>query len=302
MTTQTATGVEEKIARLIGGINNLPTPPIVFTQIQKVLSDPNTSAYNIASILQEDPAITAKVLKLTNSAYYGLSQTVESVKQAVVIIGMTAIRDLVLSASMFEAFSSDRLDKEFQDYFWRHSLATAFAARLLAHSLKPKALLDPEAGFSGGLLHDIGKMVISVYMTDEAAQIKSLKQENPKRYDYDIEEAVLGYNHTQIGALLAQHWNLPDKLVHTIKFHHLPHLRENQENTLPCLVNASNYLATSTFDIEPEGEQEESVEPIREETQKTLNLTSAELQVFMPRLREEYAKAETFMEMAKGAA
>lgn len=301
MTTQ-ATGAEDKIASLVGGINNLPTPPIVFTQIQKVLNDPNTSAYEIGSILQEDPAITAKVLKMTNSAYYGLSQTVESVKQAVVIVGLNSIRNLVLSASMFEAFKSNQIDQEFQDFFWRHSLATAFAARLLAHSLKSKIYFEPESGFSAGLLHDIGKMVISVYMSDPAAQIKSRKQADPFNYDHKIEEDIIGYNHCRIGDLLAQHWKLPSKLIEAIKYHHHPQLNENKENNLPYLINMANYLATMTFDVDPEEGNEGLVEPVNEEALGMAGLSEAELHSYIAKLREEYSKAETFIEMAKGAA
>lgn len=301
MSTQVTTGVEEKIAPLIGGINNLPTPPIVFSQIQKVLSDPNTSAYEIGSILQEDPAITAKVLKLTNSAYYGLSQTVESVRQAVVIVGLEAIKNLVLSASMFKAFSSDQIDREFQDYFWRHSLATAFGARLLGRTLKSRQTFDAESGFSAGLLHDIGKMVISVYMIEQARQIKDLKAKNPKRPDREIEEEILGYDHTHIGALLAEHWKLPAKLIEAIKFHHFPQLRENEDNNLPFLVNMANYLATLTFDVDLNEEKKAGIELVREETLAFVGISKEKLNAFTFHLRDEYAKAETFMEMAKGA-
>lgn len=300
MTTLADTNAEEKVAKLIGGVNNLPTPPIVFTQIQKVLNNPKTSAYEIGSILQEDPAISAKVLKMTNSAFYGLSQTVESVKQAVVIVGLEAIKNLVLSASMFKAFSSDQLDLEFQDYFWRHSLATAFAARLLA--LKPQAEIsfDAESGFSAGLLHDIGKMVISVYMADEAAKIKSLRERNPECPEYKVEEAVLGCNHTQIGALLGTQWKLPDKLIEAIKFHHFPQLREDEENNLPYLIHLSNYLAIKTFDVDEESRELPPKGLLAEGVLNSVGISQAKLDSLVQNLHEEYTKAETFMEMAKG--
>ena len=112
MTTMTTSALEERISQVIGGINNLPTPPVVFTQIQKVVNNPNTSAYDIASILQEDPAISAKVLKLTYSAFYGIPRAVESVKQSVVIIGLEAVKNLVLSASVFDAFSKEQINPE----------------------------------------------------------------------------------------------------------------------------------------------------------------------------------------------
>ena len=104
MTTAT---VDNRVKQVVSNIRNLPTPPIVFQQIQKVLDDPNVSATQIAKILSEDPAMSVKVLKLTNSAFYGLSREVESVKQAVVIVGLEAVRNLVLSASVFDMFKGE---------------------------------------------------------------------------------------------------------------------------------------------------------------------------------------------------
>ncbi len=290
-------GIEVKISSVVGGINNLPTPPMVFSQIQKVLNNPNTSAFDIAAILQEDPAISAKVLKLTNSAYYGLPNEVESVKQAVVIVGLEAIKNLVLSASVFDAFSSEQLDKEYQDLFWRHSLGTAFASRLLAHKLKAKATFDAEAAFSGGMLHDIGKMVISVYMSDEASKIAELKKQKSDTSDHAIEEEVLGYNHMQIGALLGKEWKLPQKLIEAVSFHHYPQINES-DNNLPYLICLANYLTHLTFDYDPEVNNH--IEPIEEGVFTFVGTTRDDLIDCTDMLREEYGKSETFMAMAKG--
>ena len=123
MTTLT---IENRVKQVVSNIRNLPTPPIVFHQIQKVLNDPKVSAAQVAAILAEDPAMSVKVLKMTNSAFYGLSREIESVKQAVVIIGMEAIRNLVLSASVLDMFKGKNTDQEFQEKFWRHSLAASW--------------------------------------------------------------------------------------------------------------------------------------------------------------------------------
>lgn len=299
MTTHTIdAGVEEKINRVVGGINNLPTPPIVFSQIQKVLNNPNTSAFDIAALLQEDPAMSAKVLKLTNSAYYGLAREIESVKQAVVIVGLEAVKNLVLSASVFEAFSKEQLDKEFQDVFWRHSLGTAFAGRIIAMKLHAKAGFDAEAAFSGGMLHDIGKMIISVYMPEDAVKIKELKVQKPNTPDGDIEEAILGYNHSQIGALLGKQWKLPSKLIEAIQCHHHPMVIELAENSLPYLIHMANYLTKMTFDYDPN--EDTYVEPVDAEALATVGVNEEQLLEIADPLRVEYGKSETFMEMAKG--
>lgn len=300
MTTTTTTTIEEQISQVIGGITHLPTPPVVFTQIQKVVNNPNTSAYDIASILQEDMAISAKVLKLTNSAFYGIPRAVESVKQAVVIIGLEAVKNLVLSASVFDAFSKEQVDPEFQDAFWRHSLATAFAARTLAHRVKTQQGFDSERGFSAGLLHDIGKMVISVYMPKQGKEINRLHEANPTRPEYAAEEEVLGYNHAQIGAFLGEKWALPPALVEAIRFHHFPELNDKSQNSLPNLIHMADYLARITFDVDPESGDESHIQAIGDRVTQMTGVSSADLHKFMPVLREEFFKSETFMELAKG--
>ncbi|HHI03481.1 MAG TPA: HDOD domain-containing protein, partial [candidate division Zixibacteria bacterium] len=108
MTTSTTAAPENRVKQLIGNIRNLPTPPIVFEQIQKVINKPETSVGDIASILSEDPAMSVKVLKLTNSAFYGLQREIDSVKHAVMIIGLEAVKNLVLSASVLNMFKADQ--------------------------------------------------------------------------------------------------------------------------------------------------------------------------------------------------
>jgi len=299
MSTQNATGAYTEISRLVGGIEALPTPPIVFTQIQSTLNDPSASAYDMAAILQEDAAMSAKVLRLTNSAYYGLTRTIESVKQAVVLVGVEAVKNLVLSASVFEMFSEKQIDREFQDYFWRHSLATAFGARLLARKLETKVGFDPEAGFSGGLLHDIGKMVISVYMTDARDKIKELKEQKPDVPDHAIEGEILGYNHSQIGATLGDKWQLPSKLIETIEFHHFPQTTPTADNTLPYLIHMADYLSKLAFEVDP-GEEEPQIEPMQDEVMDLAGVTEEDVVRLIQSVREEYTKAETFMAMARG--
>jgi putative nucleotidyltransferase with HDIG domain len=299
MGTQAVCEAQRKIGGIIGGINTLPTPPIVFTQIQKVLNNPRASALDIAAILQEDAAMSAKVLRMTNSAYYGLTRSIESVRQAVVIMGLEALKSLVLSASVFEMFSDGRIDRDFNDYFWRHSLATAFAGRLLARSLFQKHNFDSEAGFSAGLLHDIGKMVMLIYLADDHHTVRSLRKEHPDIPDYRHEEKSLGYTHADIGSLVGQHWKLPPSIVTAIEYHHYPHRADPSGNNIPYLVHAANQLAIVTFEAEV---ADYLPAPISPEASAFLGISDADLVSMIEPLREEYGKAQTFVEMAQGSA
>ena len=286
-------GLENKVRQVVSNIHNLPTPPIVFHQIQKVINQHNTSAGQIAAVLQEDPAMSVKVLKLTNSAFYGLTREVDSVKQAVVIVGLEAIKNLVLSASVLEMFKGKEIDEEYQGQFWRHSLATAFCGRLMARSWRNSGIVDPDAAFSAGLLHDIGKMIISCFLSDEFKLLKSARSENPGLSDYVLEEQVLGYNHSQIGGFLAVQWKLPPKLGDAITNHHNP-THSLGGNPLAYIIHVADIVSRRTFNDTFENS---ALDPMPEALD-FLAVSAEDVISFEDKLREEYVKAETFMAMA----
>ncbi len=285
---------QNKVKQVISNIRNLPTPPIVFNQIQNALSQPNVSAGQVAAILSEDPAMSAKVLKLTNSAFYGLAREIESVKQAIVVIGLEAVRNLVLSASVMEMFTGDNIDPAYQEHYWRHSLATASASRILAKNAKALSGLDGDAAFSAGLLHDIGKMVIACFLPNEFKQIAAKRKEDATAPDFVIEEQVLGFTHAQIGGYLATQWKLPAKLNYAIIFHHRPDLCPMDE-PLPFIVNLANYLAKKTFYDKSE---ELQVGTVAEAVLTKLSLTENDLDQLTEQLRNDFLKSETFLHLA----
>ena len=286
--------IDNKARQVISNIRNLPTPPIVFHQIQKVIKDPKVSAAQIASILAEDPAMSVKVLKLTNSAYYGLSREIDSVRQAVVIVGMEAIKNLVLSASVLDMFKGQNNDQEFQEKFWRHSLAVAVCSRILARQLRSRGVADPDAAFSCGLLHDIGKIVIQCYLPEEFKRFSEERAKDKESATFEVEERVLGYNHTQIGALLAVQWKLPHTLADAVTYHHHPQLNESQD-VMPYIIHIGNHIAKKTlydrFEQHLIGKLEQGI-------LQYMNVNEADLDKYGEQLREEYLKAETFMKMA----
>ena len=290
MTTMT---VENRVRQVVSNIRNLPTPPVVFHQIQKVLNDPKVSAAQVAAILAEDPAMSVKVLKMTNSAFYGLSREIESVKQAVVIIGMEAIRNLVLSASVLDMFKGKANDQDFQEKFWRHSLATAFCSRILTRRLRSRGIVDPDTAFSSGLLHDIGKIVLCCFLPTEYEKFAVERAKDRKSASFEIEERILGYTHAQIGSLLAVQWKLPTKLGESITFHHQPELPAVPE-PICYMVHLANYIAKKTF---YEGDDEDLIGHINPGALAFVGATDKDVAEITEHLREEYLKSETFMSM-----
>ncbi|MFQ6007522.1 MAG: HDOD domain-containing protein [Candidatus Zixiibacteriota bacterium] len=286
--------VDNKVKRVVSNIRNLPTPPIVFHQMEKVINSPKATAGQVAAVLSEDPAMSAKVLKLTNSAFYGLSREVDSVKQAVVIVGLEAIKNLVLSASVLDMFKGKNLDQESQEEFWRHSLATAVCGRILAEKVKSRGVVDPDSAFSAGLLHDIGKMVILCFLPEEYTLFKRERHINRDDPDYEIEQQVLGYNHAHIGGHLAAHWKLPARLGDAITFHHHPQLND-RDDPLVYLVHIANYLAQKTFCHQESSYLSRSLEP---SVLEYMLISESDMDEYGEALRKEYLKAETFMQLA----
>jgi len=291
MTTAT---VDNKVTQIISNIRNLPTPPIVFHQIQKVINDPKISAGHIASILSEDPAMSVKVLKLTNSAFYGLSREVESVKQAVVIVGLEAIKNLVLAASVLDMFKGKDLDEESQEKFWRHSLAVGFYGRLLARHPRVRGMIDPDSVFSGGLLHDIGKVVMSCFLKSQYAEFIQERQKDAETPTHEVEDRVLGYNHADIGGVLVQQWKLPSRLIEAVAFHHRPQLNTS-DDPIAYIVHVANYIAKKTFYNGDEKYLVGTMEPCAVDY---MQITDEDIESYSEKLLEEYVKAETFMKMA----
>ncbi len=298
MTQSTATS-ENKLKLIIDKVHNLPTPPIVFTQITKVINDPNTSAYEVGSIISEDPALTAKVLKLTNSSFYGIPRTITNVKQAIVILGLEAVKSLVISASVFDTFSKNsNLDTDYLENFWRHSLSVAFMSKIISRQKNSPSLLDTEMAFSAGLLHDIGKLIIISHLAREHQEIKTYLISDPTIPEHLAESEVMGFSHADLGSYLAAKWNLPENICKAILNHHTQSALKDEPET--SLIHLANFLAHE-LDISEEISHPNASE-FYDTAWATLNLDSSTSESMLDQLRTEYGKAETFVKMAQGLA
>jgi putative nucleotidyltransferase with HDIG domain len=293
----TASSVGEKAGALIEGVRDLPTPPLVFTQIVNVVDDPDTSAYEVAAIIAEDPAMSAKVLRITNSAFYGLSGTVNSVKQAVVIIGLNGVKSLVISTSVIDMFKGDQIGREFQDLFWRHSLVTAFGSRMLMRILKPGEFGTSELAFSTGLLHDIGKLVMYLQDPDACRLIQEQCATQPI-LELSAERETFGCTHADVGDKITAKWNLPSELSKAISYHHEP-LEYDDPTHLTDVVHVADALAYHALS---DGSIEVSAPGIAPEVFGRSGMKLEAAGEYLEMLKAEYIQAETFLNMARGAA
>ncbi len=220
-------------------IDSIPTLPEIVTRILGMIDDPTVSAYQLAAVISRDQSLVASVLRLVNSAYYGLRSRVTSVGRAVVLLGLGTIRNMVLAATLMNAFGEGRNSGGLnRKSLWRHSIATATAARLLAERT---GLLPPEDAFLAGLVHDIGRLVMDQYFPAELAEILRRLAENEGVGAREVEEEILGADHAELGRLVAEKWSLPPVAIRGIGYHHGP--ESEGWDTPGALVHASDLLA-----------------------------------------------------------
>jgi len=207
------------ILEQLEGIEQLPTLPVVARQIQKLIAHPNSSMMQIAQVISRDQAVSSRVIRLVNSAFYGLRGRVSSVQQAIVILGLNTVKNLTLGVSVVKAFEGNSNASIFdREQFWIHSFATAMGAKLMAEQLK---LREPEDYFLAGLLHDVGILVLDQFFHAEFVEI--LKQALLSKVEYpEAEKKAIGTNHAEVGEYLARRWQIPGFLGDCMRNHHQP--------------------------------------------------------------------------------
>lgn len=197
-------------------------------KINEVLRDPTANAADVGEIIRQDAALTAKTLKLVNSAFYGFPKKINSITRAIVILGFNKVKNVALSASIFDAFRGVTAKGFDLNQFWEHSLGVAIAAEVISQNLD---IDDQGDAFVAGLLHDIGKIIIASNLKNDFVRILQLIQSDDVLM-VEAEETVLGANHALIGKWLAERWKFPDNLCASTARHHQPRqAREHRELT-----------------------------------------------------------------------
>jgi len=227
-----------KIKRITESIISLPTLPTVVSKMIQLVDNPKTSAASLARLIYTDQALTARILKLANSAYYGFPREISTVNMAIVVLGFNTVKEMGLSLTVLEVFKGGGIDGMFDiSRFWQHSIACGSASRLIARRFRYH--LTSEA-FVAGLLHDIGKVILKQYMQAEFIDIIKKASEGKLSLE-EAEVETVGANHSQIGAWLAEKWNLPGIIVDCIACHHVP-WEAKKEPVMVAIVSVANYL------------------------------------------------------------
>lgn len=281
-----------EVKRIVERIQNLPTLPVVVTQILKMTTDPESNAQDVQKILSRDQSLSTKVLKLVNSAFYGYAGKIKTLQQAVVILGFETIKAVALSATVFSTFSEKSRAGFDRDAFWRHSIGTGVAARLLS---REQGMADPDEAFMAGIIHDVGKVVLDQYVSDEFQKVVDYVQENNVLI-YEAERKVLGTSHAQIGRWLATQWQLPADLTDVIFYHHQPSNAQKAPD-LTSIVHTADILAR-TLKLGSGGDNK--IPPLDPAAWSHLGMDQTTLKKLLSIIPSEFAKADVFIQMARG--
>jgi putative nucleotidyltransferase with HDIG domain len=243
-------GIADRTLRRIFGrhVNDLPTLPHVVSQVLGKTRNHDTNLDEVVNLISTDQALVSTYLRLVNSAFYGFSRRITTLKQAITLLGFRSVRNVVVNAGVVGIFRRRTFNNRYRHRLWDHSVACAVAARLLAERQRFQA---KEEAFTAGLLHDIGKVVIDQYAPKDSAAI--MRRVEAGFEPRAAEQEVLGCDHTKIGSWIAERWHLPKTLCSVIEHHHEPLVPEIPgDPELVRIVAAANGLCKIRRSEDPE--------------------------------------------------
>jgi putative nucleotidyltransferase with HDIG domain len=232
--------VSPKLRTLISTVTSLPSMPAVHTRLVESLANEEISSRELGEIIAEDVGMTAKILQLANSAYFGLYRYVASPSEAAVYLGVETIRALTLSTSVFSIFEKTRLTHFFIERLQRHSVVTGLLAHAIAKAEGlPRKISD--SSLVGGLLHDVGKLVLATNCPKEYSDVLASVSKDGVT-SHAAEQEIFGATHAEVGAYLLWLWGLPDTVCNAVAFHHNPAEERASTFTAPAAINVADAL------------------------------------------------------------
>jgi putative nucleotidyltransferase with HDIG domain len=280
--------LEKRLAKII----DLPTLSIVANNIILITQNPKSSALEVGRAISQDQALVSKILRIANSTFYGFPRKISTIPHAVVILGFANIRNLVLTASIFDTFQSKEGDGYFdREGFWKHSLACGVTSKLIAKRLGIKNL---EEVFIWGLLHDLGKLILDAYFREDFTRVVFLVKEK-EILIRDAEQQLLGFDHAAVGSLVANKWNLPPAVIKAIRFHHNPPLA-NESMRIVAIVHLADILCRA---IGMGNGGDSKVPSINEDSWKLLSLNKQIVKRLFLEMEQEITNAKALLAFIK---
>ncbi len=284
-----SSGQSTNILGLVNNTIELPTMPEVLLKLNDVIANSDASAADVATVVSKDPAVSTNILRIVNSAYYGLQVRVSSVSLAVSVMGFNMTKKVALKAAVFSAFGKRREKIQHFDpiAFWRHAVYAGVAARTLAANASAFADVHPEDIYIAGLLHDIGKIILMEKAAPRyLAMLRRAVQE--KRSETLVEAEDFGFTHADVGSVLAIKWSLPEDLAIAIRYHHSPS-RDPFHRSLSSLIHLADQLAWRAGTPSTVGT---TLAAMDNEVFGHIGLEPARVEELLPQIQEDFAASE----------
>jgi HD-like signal output (HDOD) protein len=275
-------GKSPTIEDLIEGSVQLGSLPTIFYQINEAVENPESSFAEFGHIISKDTALTARLLKIVNSSFFGFSSKVETISHAVTIVGMVQLRDLALVTAIINNFKGIPKDAVNMQSFWRHSIAAGLAGRVIGVYLKEA---NPERFYVLGLLHDLGRLLLYLAIPEQMSRV--LIKYSHGGLLHEAESDVLGWDHAEAGGRLLRKWNLPDRLVEGVLYHHNPSLAPRFP--LEAAVTHVADIVAQSLEFGNSGER--LVSPLDHEAWKMLGLPTSFLSSVVEQVGRQASEA-----------
>jgi len=276
----------------IRSISSIPTIPTVLEKITLLLQNPQTSADEIGRAITTDQSLSSKVLKLVNSAFYGFPGKISTITHAVVILGFSTIKNIVLTASIFDVFRKKGqagLGGFDMERFWMHSIACGAASQSLAKCIGSS---EREECFIAGLIHDVGKILLCQYLNEEFRAIVH-ETRSANSLFVDAEKRLFGVTHQEIGGVLCESWNLPENLQNAVKYHHTP--SKNRAYYLTTAIVHCADILVRALDMGNGGDNR--LPRLQDQVWQNLGLDNLSLPTLLENINDEVEKTKIFMQI-----
>lgn len=280
------------IHELITNSCTLPPMPVVATRVMRELMNPDASADSLSKIIETDQALVTRILKISNSAFYGCARKVSSIQLAIVVLGFNTLKNLVIATSTKSLYHQQ---SEAEQALWEHSLAVGVASHVLAAPFSPANL---ENAFTAGLLHDLGKLIL--YAREPEQYTTILKRQEQGVSCHTSEREAYGFTHADVGTVLANRWNLPETFEAAIGLHHsldAPefHKLKPQPKELTALINLADGVTKQLLAPADEG-VEPPVDGI-EAAMETLNAAKDQVDGYVAMIKETFEAEKGLFEL-----
>jgi len=279
-----------ELNQLIMNANDLPTIPIVATKVLQLIENETTTSEDLAKVVSSDAAVAARILKISNSSFFGCKRKIQTLPHAIMMLGYNTLKSLVLAASIKQVSKSYGLTEKM---LWEHSFGAAVAARIIASATQQ---INNEEAFLGGLFHDIGKTIMN---NADSRQFQLVMQKcyNENISFQEAEQEFYPYSHADVGGLVIEKWNFPEMLMKAILEHHRFNFEEDEDPyqvSLTCIVGLANLFCHKTG----LGQREPEHSLVLHETTpaRTLNLDEEQITIMLDTFETVYAQDKSFFD------